>query len=190
VDTPATMLVVSHDRRFLDTVCERLWVVDDGRVAPFDGGYRAWRAAIADGWTVAGAIEQEARRLQPGSAARSAARASTHLADTEAARRGAGAQSTNGSNAGAAAAVLTASTSTRPKPAKLSKDAYRRQREVIDAELTRLNLRKNHLELELSKPMVQANFIELRRVSSELADVEGALAAAEDAWLHLEDRAP
>src|SRR5829696_3350549 len=65
VETPATMLVVSHDRRFLDTVCERLWVVDDGQVAPFDGRYRTWRAAIADGWTVANALEQEARRLQP-----------------------------------------------------------------------------------------------------------------------------
>jgi hypothetical protein len=27
-------------------------------------------------------------------------------------------------------------------------------------------------------------------VTSELADVEGALASAEDAWLELEDRAP
>ena len=68
---------------------------------------------------------------------------------------------------------MTWETSTRP-PA-LSKDAYRRQKESLDAELTRLGLRKNHLELELSKPAVQANFIELRRVSSELADVETAL---------------
>ena len=60
----------------------------------------------------------------------------------------------------------------------------------MDAELTRLGLRKNHLELELSKPTVQSNFIELRRVSSELADVEVALGAAEDAWLSLEERAP
>ncbi len=34
--------------------------------AAFDGGYRAWRAAVADGWTVAGAIEAEARRLRTG----------------------------------------------------------------------------------------------------------------------------
>ncbi|HJU46719.1 MAG TPA: ABC-F family ATP-binding cassette domain-containing protein, partial [Gaiellaceae bacterium] len=66
LETPATMLVVSHDRRFLDTVCERLWVVDEGQVAPFDGGYRAWRAAISDGWTVAGALEAESRRLRTG----------------------------------------------------------------------------------------------------------------------------
>jgi hypothetical protein len=77
-----------------------------------------------------------------------------------------------------------------PRGPKLSKDAYRRQRETMDGELTRLGLRKNHLELELSKPAVQANFIELRRVTSELADVNVALAAAEDAWLALEERAP
>jgi hypothetical protein len=37
---------------------------------------------------------------------------------------------------------------------------------------------------------VQANFVELRRVTSELADVERALATAEEAWLELEERAP
>jgi ATP-binding cassette subfamily F protein 3 len=40
-ETPATLLVVSHDRRLLETICERLWVVADGLAVPFDGGYRA-----------------------------------------------------------------------------------------------------------------------------------------------------
>ena len=73
---------------------------------------------------------------------------------------------------------------------KLSKDAYRRQREILDADLTRLGLRRSHLELALGDPSVRSNFVELRRVSSELADVESGLAAAEDAWLSLEERAP
>jgi energy-coupling factor transporter ATP-binding protein EcfA2 len=200
LETPATMLVVSHDRRFLETVCERLWVVDDGQVAPFDGGYRAWRSAIADGWTVAGAIEQEARRLQPGArGGRAGVSASSAAAAGKGAGHGPGAgagttagapagrSSSNGTEAGAAPAVASPP---RPRQPKLSKDAYRRQRESVDAELTRLGLRRNHLELELGKPAVQANFIELRRVTSELADVETALAAAEDAWLQLEERAP
>jgi energy-coupling factor transporter ATP-binding protein EcfA2 len=217
VETPATMLVVSHDRRFLETVVERLWVVDDGQVAPFDGGYRAWRAAIADGWTVASALEQEARRLQPAGVASRSARsvAASSLGTRSSGAHSPGALATNGSGASAAtpssrggaharagdarpaaasgAGASAASSSAappRPKLARLSKDAYRRQKESIDAELTRLGLRKNHLELELSRPAVQANFIELRRVTSELADVDVALATAEEAWLALEERAP
>ena len=66
-ESPATLLVVSHDRRLLETVCEKLWVVGDGSAVAFDGGYREWRAAVADGWTIAGALEQEAARLRGGS---------------------------------------------------------------------------------------------------------------------------
>ena len=84
----------------------------------------------------------------------------------------------------------TAKAAAGSRPPKLSKDAYRRQREAVDGELTRLGLRKNHLELATGNPSVQANFVELRRITSELADVEAALAAAEDAWLSLEERAP
>jgi len=48
----------------------------------------------------------------------------------------------------------------------------------------------NHLELATGDPAVQSNFVEMRRITSELADVALALAAAEDAWLTLEERAP
>ena len=35
----------------------------------------------------------------------------------------------------------------------------------------------------MGDPVVAANFVEMRRVTSELADVDRALAEAEDAWL-------
>ena len=56
--------------------------------------------------------------------------------------------------------------------------------------MTRLGLRKNHLELAMGDPSIQANFVEMRRVTSELADIDVALSVAEDAWLDLEERAP
>jgi ATP-binding cassette subfamily F protein 3 len=183
LSTPATMLVVSHDRRFLETVCERLWVVDYGLVVPFDGGYHAWREAVAAGWTVREARDREAARLRPVGAAAGAARVTTA---SPGARRAVMTPLPSPTSAGVATAIRPA----RPKGARLSKDAYRRQREAADAELTRLGLRKSHLELEMANPAVQANFIELRRVTSELADVEVALAAAEEAWLVVEERAP
>jgi len=171
-DAPATILVVSHDRRLLETLCEKLWVVDDGAVAPFDGGYRAWREAIADGWTVAGALASEAKRLRSGAGSRSSAVPTT---------------STPGP-------AIATSVGRRGRPTgrrqRLSKDAYRRRSGEVESELTRLGLRKNHLELALGDPAVQGNFVEMRRVTSELADIEAALAAAEDTWLELEEMAP
>jgi ATP-binding cassette subfamily F protein 3 len=177
--SPATLLVVSHDRRLLETVCEKLWVVDDGAAAPFDGGYRAWRTAVAGGWTVKSALEAEARRLHGGRGPRPAGQAS-------------GAHAVPATN-GTGRATTASPPAPRPrgrKLEKLSKDAYRKQRAALDAELTRLGLRKNHLELAMGDPAVAANFVELRRVTSELADIDVALAAAEDAWLELEERAP
>ena len=78
----------------------------------------------------------------------------------------------------------------RGRPGALSKDAYRRARSTVDGDLTRLGLRRGQIELALIDPSVQANYVELRRLTSELADVETAMAAAEDAWLSLEERAP
>jgi len=185
--SPATLLVVSHDRRLLETVCEKLWVVGDGVAVAFEGGYREWRAAVANGWTIAGALEQEAARLHPASRGGAAA---APRAPHGAAPNG------RGGRAGVATAPVFPK-STAPPPAgkkgrkeKLSKEAYRRSKAAAEAELTRLGLRKNHLELAMGDPAVQGNFVELRRVTSELADIDVALAAAEDAWLELEERRP
>ena len=183
--SPGTLLVVSHDRRLLETVCDRLWVVGDGSAVPFDGGYRAWRAAVAGGWTVAQALASEAARMRGG--ARTAGSAGRSVsADGPKAQAG-----TLRAPAERPASVgATQPAPRRQRREKLSKDAYRRQKAAAEAELTRLGLRKNHLELSMANPTVQGNFVELRRVTSELADIDVALAAAEDAWLELEERAP
>jgi hypothetical protein len=76
------------------------------------------------------------------------------------------------------------------KKERLSKDAYRRQKAQVEGELTRLGLRKSHLELAMGDPAVAANFVELRRITSEMADVDAALSATEDLWLDIEERAP
>ncbi len=177
-EAPATIVVVSHDRRLLETICERLWVVDDGLAVPFDGGYRAWRAAVSDGWTVEAEAARRANRGRPGSAASTARGATGGRGDAAAGARARARACGRGGGVRA------------PKRPKLSKEAYRRRKEVLDAELSRLGLRKSQLELAMGMPAVASNFVEMRRVTSELADVERALAEAEDAWLELEDQAP
>jgi ATP-binding cassette subfamily F protein 3 len=192
-DTPATLLIVSHDRRLLETVCDKLWVIDRGLAVLFEGGYRAWRAALADGWTVAAAAQTQATRLHSGSVAASRASASPAPSRASASASSAGANGSSGRSPARRRHVpvpAQATTQTRDMKEKLSKDAYRRQLASVEGELTRLGLRKTHLELAVGDPQVQANFVELRRVTSELADVEAALATAEEAWLDLEQRAP
>ena len=54
------MLVVSHDRWFLDAVCSRVWEVHDAVVDSYDGGYAAYVLARAE--RVRQAAANEARR--------------------------------------------------------------------------------------------------------------------------------
>jgi ATP-binding cassette subfamily F protein 3 len=162
-ESEATVLVVSHDRRLLEGVCTQLWVVD----RPADGG-PAMVARFDGGYrdwrsdVADGWTVDRATARQP--------------AQTEAAAAPAQPQSRQPPR--------------QPPRPVLSKDAYRRRRQLVEDDLTRLGLRKSQLELALGDPRVQSNFVELRRVSSELADVDAALAQAEDAWLVLAEQAP
>ena len=179
-ESPATLLLVSHDRRLLETICDRLWVVDDEIAVPFDGGYKAWRQAVTDGWTVQAEAQRRLHRGRPGAGVPVPVAGGSKPAPVPAAAAKAAAGTT---------ASAPAKAPSKPKT-KLSKEAYRKRSEALDAELTRLGLRKSQLELSMGMPSVAANFVEMRRVTSELADVETALAAAEDAWLELEEMAP
>jgi ATP-binding cassette subfamily F protein 3 len=186
LESAATIIVVSHDRRLLDTVCGRLWVVDDGLAVPFEGTYRGWRAAVAEGWTAVAAAERVGARLRlPAGPAGDAA------GDRRQAPAAAGGSSPKRpATSSARGPVATVPRRTAARRDRLSKDAYRRQKAAVEAELTRLGLRRSHLELALGDPGVQANFVEMRRLSSELADVEAALQAAEERWLEVEEQAP
>ena len=55
-----SVLVVTHDRWFLDAVCDRTWEVQGGAVNPYDGGYSAYVLAKAERARIAGS--EEARR--------------------------------------------------------------------------------------------------------------------------------
>jgi ATP-binding cassette subfamily F protein 3 len=181
--TDATLVIVSHDRRLLETVCDLLWVVDDGLAVPFEGGYRAWRAAVADGWTVEAAAEREANRLHGGRPPKTNGRRPGDAV---------GGPARNGAARPADPAVASPPLTPAQKRAatKLSKEAYRRRKVAVDEELAHLVDRRRLLESALQDPSVHGNFVELRRVSGELATVNEALAAAEEAWLELEESAP
>ena len=48
-DFPGAVIVISHDRHLLDACVNRLWLVADGTVAPYDGDLDDYRARVLGG---------------------------------------------------------------------------------------------------------------------------------------------
>ncbi|QTH60573.1 ABC-F family ATP-binding cassette domain-containing protein [Corynebacterium hindlerae] len=61
--TKMAIVVVTHDRWFLDTVATRTWEVHDGVVDTYEGGYNDWTFARAERARQADAIEQRRQNL-------------------------------------------------------------------------------------------------------------------------------
>jgi ABC transport system ATP-binding/permease protein len=61
VSLPSALIVVTHDRWFLDEVCQTTWEVHDGAVDAYEGGYAAYVLAKAERQRQAAATET--RRL-------------------------------------------------------------------------------------------------------------------------------
>ncbi|MGI9006367.1 MAG: ABC-F family ATP-binding cassette domain-containing protein [Streptosporangiaceae bacterium] len=57
------LVVVTHDRWFLDEVCERTWEVSGGQVHSYDGGYSAYVLARAERTRISAEQDQRRRNL-------------------------------------------------------------------------------------------------------------------------------
>ena len=57
------LVVVTHDRWFLDAVCERTWEIADGQLHAYDGGYAAYVLARAERARIADAAQRRRRNL-------------------------------------------------------------------------------------------------------------------------------
>ncbi|MBB5807551.1 ATP-binding cassette subfamily F protein uup [Saccharothrix ecbatanensis] len=57
------LVVVTHDRWFLDTVCSRTWEVVNGKVEQYEGGYADWIFARAERARLADTVEEKRRNL-------------------------------------------------------------------------------------------------------------------------------
>jgi ATP-binding cassette subfamily F protein uup len=57
------LVIVTHDRWFLDAVCNRTWEVTQGRVEQYEGGYADWIYARAERARLAQQAEEKRRNL-------------------------------------------------------------------------------------------------------------------------------
>ncbi|MDT0183483.1 ABC-F family ATP-binding cassette domain-containing protein [Microbacterium sp. ARD31] len=63
VSLPSALIVVTHDRWFLDAVCQTTWEVHDGAVDSYEGGYAAYVLAKAERQRQAAASETRRQNL-------------------------------------------------------------------------------------------------------------------------------
>jgi ABC transport system ATP-binding/permease protein len=63
VGLPSALIVVTHDRWFLDEVCQTTWEVHDGAVDAYEGGYAAYVLAKAERQRQAAATETRRQNL-------------------------------------------------------------------------------------------------------------------------------
>jgi ATP-binding cassette subfamily F protein uup len=61
--TAGGLLVITHDRWFLDEVCTETWEVHDGIVEPFDGGYAAYVLQRVERDRITASAEQKRQNL-------------------------------------------------------------------------------------------------------------------------------
>ncbi|QGU06789.1 putative ABC transporter ATP-binding protein [Corynebacterium occultum] len=59
----SALVVVTHDRWFLDTVATQTWEVHDGQIDSYEGGYNDWTFARAERARQSDAIEQRRQNL-------------------------------------------------------------------------------------------------------------------------------
>ena len=116
-DYEGALVVVAHDRHLLRATTDALWLVADGRVAPFDGDlddYRDW--VLARSRRPAEPADAGAPRQSQGAKARRGRSAAARVRAEEAARREAGEASSARSTRSARSAGSSRTGSPRPPP--------------------------------------------------------------------------
>ncbi|MFZ3033179.1 MAG: ATP-binding cassette domain-containing protein, partial [Parvibaculum sp.] len=152
-DYDGAFILISHDRHLVETCADRLWLVADGTVAPYDGDLDDYRKWLLD----------PARRVKPMSQdemdAEAASAAPRPSNDKKEARR------------------IAAQKREQNSPLKKKAQALEKDVEKLQAEIKRLDAKLADASAFEGKPE------EAAKVAKTRADALRALAATEDKWL-------
>ncbi len=180
-----TVVIISHDRHFIDTVCNEVWEIGDGRVTPFLGNYSEYKVRVGRG--------DRPEPLPLYSPPRPAAVKPKPAPKPKAPKpKVAKAESAppkidwGGSNDG----VVRRRRSKEEKreealarqQRKASSRGLRKQVEAAEAEVQRIETRIEEIESEQSEPSHYGDPERVRALAKESADLRAALTAAYARW--------
>ncbi|MFT4194180.1 ABC-F family ATP-binding cassette domain-containing protein [Ottowia sp.] len=158
-----TLMLVSHDRALLRSVCDEFWLVGRGRVTPFDGDLEDYQRYLLD----------EARRLREGASATKTEAASAGLA---------GAAGQNDSKTATNPAEQRRQEAQRRQQLAERTRPIKRALEQAERRMQQLGDERTALEQRLATPLAPPDIAEAGR---RLKAVGDELAALEDEWLRL-----
>ncbi|TAJ15900.1 MAG: ABC transporter ATP-binding protein [Planctomycetota bacterium] len=172
-----SLVVVSHDREFLDNLCDVTLEVKDGRVRRVAGNYSAWRAFVLRERDAALAAKQA---KEAADAKRATAQAEKERVAAAAAIAAAGAAA--GTTSGAASGAANASAA---KPAARAGGGRAKNPwllEKIEQSIIALEKEKGELEAALVTEDVYRNAAKMRDTQVRLAEVERELELKNAEW--------
>ena len=177
-DFRGCVVVVSHDRWFLDRTVDRLFCFRDGRLERFEGNYSSYlerqqaaagRPAGIEARAGEGGRGPEPLAQRGGSTAPRAETAATtpqpHAPDPLGGERA----------------------STRPAPPRRRSFKENRELETIERDLPLWEERRSQLETSLATPGT-GDYGRLEQLTQELAELVERIHAAEERWLELSER--
>jgi ATP-binding cassette subfamily F protein uup len=171
-DWPGSVVVVSHDRAFLEQTSDRILECrTDGTVADVPGGLAAWLAAVSGGmtWSVKAPAAGGAR---PGSPANGGAAT---------AAGGRSASAASGPKPGAKATRASAARADPPARSRSASTLGQLMR-TLERDMAKLERRRDSLTESMS---ATTDHVELSRLGHDLAAVAEDLAGLEEQWLAL-----
>ena len=186
-----SLLVVSHDRHFLDRVTDHLLVfVGEGRIKDFIGSFSEYRAYVRD--LEKGRSGLASPNKRPGVDQRSGAKSAAPVLPDDEASAAAGFVPPNpvpasaGSEDGRRGAGTPGrfAPETKAKPRKLT---WKEQRELeaIEAELPKLEAEKAELEAKMSSGTLP--YTELQAASERIQTLMNEISQREERWLELSE---
>ncbi len=165
-DWPGTLVVVSHDRAFMDRTVEEVLSIEGGRASLVSGGYAGWRAQREERLAKTGGTAGKTASVSGPSP--SAASASTVDKISAPSKSTASAPT----NASAAA-----------KPAKRSASTLRQLMKDAERDLNKATKERDKLTTELEA--AGSDYATASRIGTRLAEVQAVLDAAEERWLEI-----
>jgi ABC transport system ATP-binding/permease protein len=164
---PGTLVVVSHDRAFMDRTVDDVMSIEGGRAGLVTGGYAGWR-------------EQREQRLASGglSAGKSPSVATPSVSNAESVpASGTGQRSAPGPDKG------LGTPSADKKPPKRSASTLRQLLKESEKDVAKLTKERDRLADALTS--AGTDHTKIASISVQLADVQAKLDGAEERWLEV-----